>query len=391
VLRFAELRAMIAGIDDVAYFQTSGFSPKPAPVLDEVVHWMRFQARGPALPAIADACIELVEQTRADVAALINAAPDEVMLNENATVGINIVANGIAWRPGDVVLLSDHEHPGNRVVWYEIARRHDVQLRFLPLDGEDDDQLLRAAASALNAPVRIASLSHVSRRSGRVIPARQLSQLCARAGVPLLLDGAQAFGAIPVDVAALGCDFYVLSGHKYILGPQATGALYVRRDRLDWLRPSWLGSRSQQTMDQHGGLVLHPAARRFEFGTRNIGDIAGLRRALQLIEAVGQPAWFAGIAERVAATAAALAPLPGVVIETPGTAAQRGGMVCLRVAGLTGGEVYHTLLERERILVSPFEPGTATVRVSLHGFITDHEIGRLAGAIAALAPATVAI
>ena len=192
MLRFAELRAMIAGIDDVAYFQTSGFSPKPAPVLDEAIHWMRFQARGPALPAIADACVELVEQTRADVAALINATPDEVMLNENATVGINIVANGIAWRPGDVVLLSDHEHPGNRVVWYEIARRHAVQLRFLPFDGEDDDQLLRAAASALSAPVRIASLSHVSRRSGRVIPARQLGQLCARAGVPLLLGPSRA-------------------------------------------------------------------------------------------------------------------------------------------------------------------------------------------------------
>ncbi len=389
MLGFAELRAMIAGIDDVAYFQTSGFSPKPAPVLDDAIHWMRFQARGPALPAIADACATLVEQTRADVAAAINASPDDVMLNENATVGINIVANGIAWRPGDVVLLSDHEHPGNRVVWYEIARRHDVQLRFLPLDGADDAQLLRAAASALQAPVRIVSLSHVSRRSGRVIPAPSLSRLCAQAGVPLLLDGAQAFGAIPVDVAALGCDFYVLSGHKYILGPQATGALYVRRDRLDWLRPSWLGSRSQQTMDQHGGLVLQPSARRFEFGTRNIGDIAGFRRALHMIDAIGWPAWFAAIAERVATTIAALAPLPGVVIETPMLAEQRGGMVCLRVAGLTGSEVYHALLERAHILVSPFEPGTATVRVSLHGFTTDHEIERLASAIAALSPASI--
>ena len=237
--------------------------------------------------------------------------------------------------------------------------------------------------------MRIVSLSHVSRRSGRVIPAPSLSRLCAQAGVPLLLDGAQAFGAIPVDVAALGCDFYVLSGHKYILGPQATGALYVRHDRLDWLRPSWLGSRSQQTMDQHGGLVLQPSARRFEFGTRNIGDIAGFRRALHMIDAIGWPAWFAAIAERVATTIAALAPLPGVVIETPMLAEQRGGMVCLRVAGLTGSEVYHALLERAHILVSPFEPGTATVRVSLHGFTTDHEIERLASAIAALSPASI--
>jgi selenocysteine lyase/cysteine desulfurase len=380
-VEIGDIRAMLAGIDEYAYFQTSGFSPKPQLVIDEVVRWLRFQARGPALPHIHEPLAREVEQTRARLARAIGAEADEIALAENATVGINIVANGIDWHPGDSVVLSTHEHPGNRVVWYELSRRSGVRLRFLEIDGNDDGRLLAELERLLEPRTRIVSLSHVSRRNGRRLPAQAIVALAHRRGVPVLLDGAQAFGSVPVDVRALGCDFYVLSGHKYILGPQATGAFFVRRDRIDWLRPSWLGSRSQQWLDQQGGMALHQSARRFEFGTRNMADIAGLGRALDLWEEVDWETAFAAIAAYAEALRAALAEMPGLVVETPEAAEQRAGIVTFRIPGVPGVDVYRRLLEQERILVSPFEPGTESVRVSIHVFNTDAERERLVSAL----------
>ncbi len=380
-MQIGELRPLLPGIDAYAYFQTSGFSPKPQPVIDEVIHWLRFQAQGPALPHIHTPIAAAVETTRERLARAIGADTAEVTLAENATVGINIVANGIDWQPGDAVILSNHEHPGNRVVWYQIARQSGVRLIFLDIDGDDDALLMQQFVHLLDRHTRLVSLSHVSRRSGRRLPVQAIVAAAQQHGVPVLLDGAQAFGAIPVDVRAIGCEFYVLSGHKYILGPQATGGLYVRRDRLDWLRPSWLGSRSQQSMDLQGAMVLHDTARRFEFGTRNMADLAGLGRALAMWEAIGWEAVYAALAACTGAMRDALAAIPGLVIETPAAAIQRAGIVTFQIPGIPGRAIYERLLTDFRILVSPFEAATPSVRVSVHVFNTAAEQERLVAAV----------
>lgn len=375
-----DIRGLLPGIDEVAYFQTSGFSPKPRPVVDEVVRWLRFQASGPAHPDIAAPLAQVWEVTRAQVARAVGATPEEIALTENATIGINIVAHGIDWRPGDGIVLTSHEHPGNRVVWYAIAQRSGAVLRFLDADGDDDGRLLDDLERALPG-ARIVSVSHVSRRSGRRLPVATIVAAAHRRGVPVLLDGAQAFGAVPVDVRSIGCDFYTLSGHKYILGPQATGALFVRRDRIGWLRPSWLGSRSQRALDMVGGMELHESAQRFEWGTRNVPDQAGLGVALHMWEEIGWERVFARIAGYAVRAWRALAESPGVVVETPGAPDQASGIVSFRIPGVSGTTVAGRLLERHRILVSPFEAGTETVRVSTHVFNTDEELERLVTAL----------
>jgi L-cysteine/cystine lyase len=269
-------------------------------------------------------------------------------------------------------------------VWYAIAQRYGVRLHFLDIDGDDDQLLLHSLERLLEQQIRLVSISHVSRRSGRRLPARSIAELAHRHNVSVLLDGAQAFGSVPVDTRELGCDFYVLSGHKYILGPQATGAFYLRRERIETLKPSWLGSRSQQWMDLNGGLVLHESARRYEFGTRNMADIAGFGAALAMWESIGWGAVFAAIAEYAAGMRAALAHVPGLLIETPKLPAQGSGIVTFRMPGITGHELYTRLLEHERILVSPFEPGTESVRVSTHVFNTEAERERLVAALSAV-------
>jgi selenocysteine lyase/cysteine desulfurase len=379
----ADLRRLVSGAEEVAYFQTSGHSLKLTPALEETIHWLRFQSQGPALPAIGERMRQMLDATRARVARTVNADASEIMLNENTTVGINLVANGVDWRPGDVVILTTHEHPGNRLPWYNAAQRYGVELRFLA-PPPDDDQFAQALDDLIDARTRLVSLSHVSRHTGRRFPVAALIDVAHRRGVPVLVDGAQAVGAIPVDVRALDCDFYVFGGHKYVMAPQGTGAFYVRHDRIEWLRPSWIGSRSQQTMDAEGRMTLLDSAARFEFGTRNWSDHAGFGKALEIWESIGWRVVFEHIAAYTDRLKQALLEVPGVVLHTPLPYEQSSGIVTFHIGNADSLALYRTLLDRCRILLSPvdaLEFGVPGLRVAAHVFNTHGEIQRLVTAL----------
>jgi selenocysteine lyase/cysteine desulfurase len=379
-MNVADIRRLTPATENYAYFQTSGFSPKPEPVIDEVVRLTRFYSQGPALPGVYSKLQEVLEATRAKVAQSLNATADEIVLGENATIGINIVANGIAWQPGDNLILTTHEHPGNRIPWYNLIKRYGVQLRFLHVY-EDDERMLDELEKLIDSRTRLLTLSHVSRRTGVRFPAQAITALAQRHGIPVLWDGAQSYGAIPVDVKALGCDFYTFSGHKYIMAPQGTGGCYIRRDRIEWVKPSWIGSHSQKDFDLVGGLTLLDEAKRFEFGTRNLADQGGFGKALDLWQEIGWGNVFAAIAAYTDRMKAALIAIPGVILETPLPYAKSAGIVTISVPGFTSAGLYASLLDHERILVSPLEHDTSMIRISTHVFNTDEEIDRLVNGI----------
>ena len=379
-MNIADIRRLTPATENYAYFQTSGFSPKPGPVIDEVVRLTRYHSQGPALPQIYEKMMAVFEATRSKVAHSLNAHPDEIVLSENATVGINIVANGIDWQPGDNLILSTHEHPGNRIPWYNLVTRYGVNLRFLNV-GDDDGQMLEELDGQIDARTRLVSLSHVSRRTGKRLPARGLAAVAQTHNVPVLFDGAQSYGAIPVDVQEIGCDFYTFSGHKYIMAPQGTGGCYIRRDRIEWVKPSWIGSHSQKEFDQFGKLSLLDEAKRFEFGTRNLADQGGFGKALDMWAEIGWDNVFAAIARYTDRMKAALQTLPGLVLATPAPYEQSSGIVTFDLPGYTSSNVCASLFEHERILVSPLEQDTGLVRVSTHVFNTDEEIERLVAGV----------
>ena len=376
-MNLSDIRRLTPVIDNYAYFQTSGYSPKLEPVIDEVVRLMRFVSQGPAIPDVYNKISEAFEATRVKVAKSIGADGDEIVLGENATIGINIVANGIDWQAGDNLILSTHEHPGNRIPWYNLITRYGVQLRFLEVHN-DRDRMLEQLPALIDARTRLISLSDVSRRTGLRFPAKELTGLAHVNGVPVLWDGAQSYGAIPVDVHEMGCDFYTFSGHKYIMGPQGTGGCYIRRDRINWLKPSWIGSHSQKDFDLVGGLTLLDGANRFEFGTRNLADQGGFGKALDLWEAIGWEKVFAAIAAYTDKMKAALqSRVPTLRLETPIPYELSSGIVTICLPGFISMSISQSLLEHERVLVSSLEKDSSLLRISTHVFNTDEEMDRL--------------
>jgi selenocysteine lyase/cysteine desulfurase len=244
------------------------------------------------------------------------------------------------------------------------------------------EQMLDELPRLIDDQTRLVSISHVSRRTGIRLPAAEITAIAHSRNVPVLFDGAQSYGAIPLDLSALNCDFYTFSGHKYIMAPQGTGGCYIRKDRIEWVKPSWIGSHSQKTMDLTGHLTLLDDAKRFEFGTRNLADQAGFGKALELWSEIGWNNVFSYIKNYTNRMKRALLTIPEVILETPLEYETSSGIVTFSLPGYSSAGLSASLLEHERILVSSLEHDTSMVRVSTHVFNTDEEIDRLLSGIA---------
>jgi L-cysteine/cystine lyase len=234
----------------------------------------------------------LATDLRARYAGVLGADPAAVALTGSTTDGVNTVIGGLDLRPGDEVLTTDEEHPGLLAPLGRARVRHGLTIRVVPWEELAD-------AAATGSP-RLIACSHVSWVSGRVMDVPAL----VASGAPVLLDGAQGIGAVPVDVAALGCAFYAASGQKWLCGPEGSGCLYVNPDYLDELLCPWPGFGSVERGTEPLDFVVAEGAARLDHGFP-----AGLRSAwalasLDVLEAPGWE-WVHGRAAELAATLAA--------------------------------------------------------------------------------------
>ena len=374
-----------------------GFPLKLEPAIREAIHWLEYGMKGMANAEVSDQLYysgTQLEAARSTVASALGCHADEVMLNEAAGVGINLIAHGIEWEAGDVVVTCENEHPSNRVPWYALAQRRGIEIAILadevPGTQLDDPQPtpnpqlladLEELLSSLGPRAKLFSFSHVSRRTGARLPAQEMCAVAHRHGVPVLIDGAQAFGSIPVDVKEIGCDFYTVNGHKYCMAPTGTGACYVAREKLESVLPSWVGCHGEipGTDASEELFELLPSARRFEFGSRNISDHAGWRKALEIWrDEVGWENLFAGIADLTGYVKASLQALDGVKVSTPLPYEESSTIVAFSVDGLHGEEIASWCQDRNILVAAHLK---RAVRISAHVYNTKEEVDQLVDAV----------
>ena len=214
---------------------------------------------------------------------------DEIIFTRGTTEGINLVA--ATWgaknlNPGDVILLTELEHHSNLVPWQLLARRTGAKIAYIPVIGDEGTLDLSRLDTLLTSQVKILSMVHISNSMGTVNP---VAELCARArkrGIVTLVDAAQSAGHLPVDVQAIGCDFFAFSGHK-ICGPTGIGALYGRQEVLDGMPPYQGGGEMILTV-AYDQSEFKPAPHRFEAGTPDISGPIGLHAAMDYLDAIGR-------------------------------------------------------------------------------------------------------
>jgi L-cysteine/cystine lyase len=341
--------------------------------------------------ATADAYVDLVArmgEARAVMAAVLGTDVDLVALTHSTTEGVNLALGTIDWRPGDRVVTTTLEHPGVTGPLALLRDRGGVDLVEADIgDGGDDARTLHVLEQAIvGGRTRAVVASHVTWSTGAVLPAAGIAGLAQRHGVPAVIDGAQSAGAIPVAVDEIGAEFYAVSGQKWLLGPEGTGALVVRRDVVTEAVPSVGGFFAAATPYGVGRDALWRDARRFETAGINRSAVAGLARSVGwLTMYAGLPWAYQRAAGLARAAAERLVAMPGVTLVTP--AGRMGTLVSFRIAGWSGEEVVQALSRRVFAIVRSI-PGLDAVRLSVAWFTTSGELRRVLDEVEVLAAHT---
>jgi cysteine desulfurase/selenocysteine lyase len=379
----------------LVYLDSAASSQKPRSVLEAMT---RYYERSHAnvhrsIHTLGEEATELYEVCRDRVQRFIGApSRQEVILTRGTTDGISLIAESIApaLREGDEILITEMEHHSNIIPWQLAARGRGATVRAVPVrsDGALD---LDRFDGLISDRTRVVAFAHVSNVLGTVNP---VAELCARAraaGALTVVDGAQAAPHLPLDVAALGCDFYAFSAHK-MLGPTGIGVLYGRRDVLERLEPGRGGSEmiKQVWIDR---AEWNDLPWRFEPGTPPIAEAVGLTAAIEYLEKVGMER--VRDHERVLARQAVelLTAIRDVRVYGPPAAVDRGAVVAFGVGDLHPHDVA-ALLDAEGIAVRAghhcAQPlmrclGTVgTTRASFSVYTSPDEVAALGRAVAGL-------
>jgi cysteine desulfurase / selenocysteine lyase len=339
-LQGADVRADFPGIGNWHYLDTAATAQKPQAVIDATVNAMgRDYAtvhRG-VYARSADMTLAY-EAARRRVAQFIGATSEnEIIFTKGATEGINLVAQT---HPKGRVLLSQLEHHSNIVPW-QLAG-YEIDVCPLTADGRID---LNAAEAMLTPAHTMVAFAHVSNVLGGVLDAKRAAKLAHSVGAKLLLDACQSVPHMPVDVAALDCDFFVFSGHK-LYGPTGIGVLWGRAEHLDAM-PPWQGGGAMIDRVAFEQTTYADPPGRFEAGTPAIIEVLGLHAAIDYVDAIGLDAIHAHEAALVKQCRDALRSINAVTLYGPEDAA---GIVSFNVQGVHPHDV-GTILDEESVAI----------------------------------------
>jgi L-cysteine/cystine lyase len=353
----AAFRAQFPIFERFSYLNAGTEGPLPAQAAEAVKARIDVEVSGGRSgKTYIEGVVELASQVRAGYASVLGCDETEVALTGSTTDGVNTVLAGLDLRPGDEIVTSDEEHPGLLAPLGRVRRRCGVEIKVVPFE---------AIADAVSASTRLIACSHVSFINGRVADVEALSAT----GVPVLLDAAQALGAIPVDMRALGCDFYACSGQKWLCGPEGSGCLYVRPERLEELLIPWPGYSSVADPERALEFEATEGAKRLDHGFP-----PGVRSAWSLasLEVLAEAGW-GWVHERARSLAAGLADRLrelGCQVATRGNST----LVSWRAED-PPSEVER--LRGEGIVVRSI-PGAGLMRASVGAWSSEEELERLA-------------
>ncbi|KUO43139.1 MAG: hypothetical protein APU95_01180 [Hadesarchaea archaeon YNP_N21] len=381
-----EVRAEIPFLrTGIIYLDNAATTPTPQPVIDAMLEYFNeFSANvGRGVHRSARRATDAFEAAREKIARVIGAKPEEVAYTKNTTEAINIVAHGLEFRRGDKVITTILEHHSNLIPWQRLEEMVGIELELIRASR---DCLIdpHEVEEAIDERTKLITMHHVSNAIGSIQQVEEVGKIAAEHEVPFLIDGAQSVGHMPVDVKKLHCDFLAAPGHKGLLGPQGTGFLFAREDRIEELKPLLVGGGIVESVEEHKSKLVRPP-QIFDAGTPNIPGIIGLGRACDYVMEIG----IERIAERERKLTELMLKMAGVEnVEVYGPAGvdRRGGVVSFNVKGLNHHELASMLDELAGIAVRSGQHCAqptmrhlgveGTVRASVHYFNLESEIER---------------
>jgi cysteine desulfurase/selenocysteine lyase len=336
----------------VAYLDSGATSQTPIPVIEAMdAYYREYRAsvhRG--IYPIAALATEAYESARDKVAAFAGSTPAETIFTRNATEAINLVA--YSWgsanvRAGDLIVITEMEHHSNLVPWQLLAERTGAELAYAPID--DEGLLIEEELDALLARgPKLVAFAHVSNVLGTINPVADIAARAHAAGAVVLVDGAQAAPHLPLDVGALGADFYAWTAHK-AYGPTGLGVLHGRRELLEAMPPFLGGGHMISKVEKAGSRWAEPPVK-FEAGTSPIAEAVGLGAAVDYLERFGMPAVWEHSRDVVGYAVDRLREVDGLEMHGPSDLAHRGSVISFALPGIHPHDVAE-ILGREGVCV----------------------------------------
>ncbi|MFI0355833.1 aminotransferase class V-fold PLP-dependent enzyme [Actinomadura sp. 9N407] len=389
---------------DQVYLDSVASSLTPLPVVEAMTeYYLRFRAnihRGTY--DLSMRASERFDEAIRTIARFLGAMPEEVVLTQNTTHSINLVAHTVDFQPGDEIVLSNLEHTSNMAPWVRLAQAKGLVLRWYSA-GRDGAFDVEEFSRLLTPRTKLVTLTHISNVLGTIVPVAEIGRLCREHGALFLVDAAQSVPHVPVDVRAIDCDFLAFSGHK-MLGPTGIGVLYIRLRHAMEMTPGMLGGGTIDTAAcecpsleecsleycSYSELPL-----KWQAGTPPIAEALGLRAAIDYLEAVGLDRLAAhehGLMRRLLD---GLGGIPGVELYGPADPDLRVGIVSFNIRGVPPEEIGRVLDERYGVAVRAGQhcavnyfnevqgvgSATGNVRAGLYLYNTAAEIDRFLEAV----------
>ncbi len=366
------LRRQMKIVDRYVYFDHAAVAPIPTPARLAMSEYLA-QVESQGDVTWRD-WAKGVETGRKRAAELVDCQSDEIAFIPNTTFGINVIASGVPWHAGDNLVVPDNEFPSNLLPWKLLARR-GVEVRIVPTAGHlDIDRLLEF----VDARTRIVSVSWVHYASGYRVDLAELCERVQALGAKLFVDAIQGLGAFPLSVSEIPIDFLAADGHKWMLGPEGAGLMFIRKRHLGWLEPIMMGWGSVQQAHEFAPeqAELKDQASRYEGGSANMVGLLGFSASLGLLLEAGCHQAASGMGDSILETSGYLDEglrKIGAIVYRNANANRQSGIVSFELPSQDSHHVRQLLLD-QNIVVSVRH---GRLRAAIHAYNAPHEVSRL--------------
>ena len=365
----------------VVYMNNGAIAPTPLAVIKATTDYMiRCADWGPDSAANSEFTTSLLNETRMRLSHLINCEPEEIVLTQSTTDGINMVANGLRWNSGDAIVVRGgaHEHYANYFPWLKLRER-GVELRQLPIDANGFFDLGELEKSMKKS--RLVAMSHALYNTGAIMPLKEVGRIAEENNALFCVDAAQSAGTIKVDVKKIGCHFMAFPGFKWLCGPTGIGAFYCSKKAWDVLSPPEIGGESATLSGDVLAYLEMPA--RLQTGFRNYPGAAGLEAALRYVLRLGIDNIRAQNIRVANALRSELGRLPGVRLVGPDDENMRTSIVAF-ITDKDSSYIVRKMEEDGIVLAERDIGGKKAVRAAPHFFNTEQEASKVALLLKAL-------
>ena len=317
------------------------------------------------------------DETLSLLAKFIGVSKEEVTITRNTSESNSFVVNGLDLKTGDEIIVWDQNHPTNGIAWENRSKRYGFSVKkvSVPLAPTSSEELLNSFAKAITSKTKLISFSHISNTSGIALPAKAICAVAKEKGILTLVDGAQSFGMMDLDLNDLGCDFYTASTHKWLMGPLENGILYVNKEKVDRLWPTLVGAgwkADKNTADEKFATL----------GQRNETTTVALADILEFHSSIGRK----NIEQRVMQLTAYLrdriqSKITGVKLLSPASKDLSAGIVIVELPGKDSKEIHQKLYIKHGIASAP----AGGIRFSPHIYNTLADMDKIEAALTTLA------